>query len=468
MRNIEKGALAEARSGDECCADTVAPVTAPQVTAIQWLSSPRLRLQLYRRRRWVQRRREVPCWLVSLFLHLLFVMVLGSIIVPTAPRRRLAAILLSFAGGDTPAASSAPPVLLAAESAAKTDDAGPPVRLDAPTLAPPPIELASVMEPPSSTRLADAIGPGLASLAAPAPSAAPTPGEQPTPQEPVVSPLEAAQALAEQARHDAIVDRFIAFDIGRLRGDAGAKAKREFDLLDSRAIPSLVRGLNRAAQIHASCPVMVISYKLEQALEENHDPAMLRYALDHLGDGVPPDAPHYARLEMFLDKFGGAGPNAMRPVAVQTLLQSLQSRRLQTRLRAAASLLDDASQLRDTHKPEIAWQLIRWLTTKNAKLREAGHRALVALADGADLGPSVKADADERQAAACRWSLHFDAERFEAAAQRALQSAQHLHDAGHRDGALRFYRKLVREYAGTTAAAHAADALRPVGQLSRK
>jgi hypothetical protein len=90
------------------------------------------------------------------------------------------------------------------------------------------------------------------------------------------------------------------------------------------------------------------------------------------------------------------------------------------------------------------------------------------LADGADFGPKHPGDSDERQAAACRWSLHFDAERFEADAQRALKSAQHMHDGGHRDGALRYYRKLMREYAGTAAAAQAVDALKPVGQLSRK
>lgn len=446
MRKVENGALAEE----------------------QWLSSPRLRLQLYRRRRWVQRRREVPCWLASLFLHLLAVIVLGSIVVPISRHARFAEMLLSFSSGDAGSASSPPAVLIASETAAETNDVKPPDAFDAPTVSPPPVDLATPAETDSRSRSANEIGVASFNLDAPvAAVAAEPPGIQPKPETPPLSEPEIARKLAEQARNDAIVERFIAYDIGRLPGEAGQQAKRDFDRLSYAAIPSLVRGLNRAAQIHASCPVMVISNKLDQALRDNHDPAMLSYALDHLGEGVPSNAPHYDRLQTLFDNWRGAAPNALRPVAVQTVLQTLQSRRLDARLKAAASLLENSGQLREPDKPVVAWIMIHWLTSKNPKLREAGHRGLVALTDGIDLGPEHPGNSDEQQAAACRWSMHFDAERFEAAAQSTLKTARHLAETGHRDAAMRYYRKLAREYEGTTAAAHA-DALRPVGHLSRK
>src|SRR5690242_13193143 len=63
---------------------------------------------------------------------------------------------------------------------------------------------------------------------------------------------------AEEDKLDEIVNRYIQYDIGRLQGRDGAKALKEFNDLGPEAIPSLVRGLNRAAAIEHSCPVVVI------------------------------------------------------------------------------------------------------------------------------------------------------------------------------------------------------------------
>jgi hypothetical protein len=100
----------------------------------------------------------------------------------------------------------------------------------------------------------------------------------------------------ERRRMDYVVDRFIAYDIGKLKGKAGMEAQRDFDQLGPEAIPALVDGLNRSAGLRQSCPVGVISRKLECALRETDDPAMIAYALENIGRGVPDNAPHADRL----------------------------------------------------------------------------------------------------------------------------------------------------------------------------
>jgi hypothetical protein len=104
---------------------------------------------------------------------------------------------------------------------------------------------------------------------------------------------------------DGIVERFIQYDIGRLEGSAGVKAKREFDQLGPDAIPALVDGLNRSAGYQQSCPVGVISAKLERALQDTDDPAMIQYALDNIGRGVPENAPHANRIRGLRRRWAG-------------------------------------------------------------------------------------------------------------------------------------------------------------------
>lgn len=443
-----------------------------RVTAAQWLSSPRLRLQLYRRRQWAERRREVPCWLASLVLHLLAIVVLGSLAVPVSRHRRFGEMLLSFASGDTALDSSPDVALLSVDEAVDEvgADESPNVSRE-PMIEPASLESKPSESPPVPHPVAEIEPPTAASDEQRAPAPEQPSGDEPSPKTP--SPSRAA-ALARQVAqrleagredYDVIVDRFIEFDIGLLRAEAGVRAKREFDRLGPEAIPSLVYGLNRAARIHASCPVVVLTSKLDQALQQNRDPDLLRYALDHVGEDVPGNAPHYLRLQAFFDHWGG-GVNGTRPFTVQNLLQSLQSRRLETRLQAAATAIENVDKLRPLERSEVAWLLIRWLTATNSKSRSAAHRALVALAEGADLGPPDNAGIDQRQSAACRWSLHFDAERFEAAASSTLKTARHLQDTGHREAAKRFYRKLVAGYEGTRAAAEAAEALKPVNSVA--
>jgi hypothetical protein len=90
----------------------------------------------------------------------------------------------------------------------------------------------------------------------------------------------------EEEAIDRIVDRFVLFDTGRLRGAEGRKALREFQALGPEAIFGLIRGLNRAAQIDASCPALTIGKKIASILRGTRDPELLEYARENIGAGV--------------------------------------------------------------------------------------------------------------------------------------------------------------------------------------
>lgn len=126
----------------------------------------------------------------------------------------------------------------------------------------------------------------------------------------------------KQQAYDRIVDDFIAYDIGRLQGSSGQRALQRFQALGSDAVPALVKGLNKAAGIHASCPVGVIAGKLMSTLHLAKDPALRAYALEHIGVGVSEKAPHFQRL-VAMRKSWLKGP-AMPPQVV-AMLEEMQS-----------------------------------------------------------------------------------------------------------------------------------------------
>jgi hypothetical protein len=100
------------------------------------------------------------------------------------------------------------------------------------------------------------------------------------------------QTPQERARYDKIVDEFIQYDVGQLRGEAGRQANARFQSLeDPKAIPSLVRGAINASQIRASCPIIMISNKLGGLLRATKDPRLLQHALDYLKP-TGPEAPY--------------------------------------------------------------------------------------------------------------------------------------------------------------------------------
>jgi hypothetical protein len=95
----------------------------------------------------------------------------------------------------------------------------------------------------------------------------------------------------EEKKLDAIIDRFIQYDIGKLRGAEGQQAVRDFARLGPEAIPALIRGLRQAADITASCPVTVIAAKLGKHLAASNDYKLLDFVRDEIG-GIGGTSPH--------------------------------------------------------------------------------------------------------------------------------------------------------------------------------
>ena len=101
-----------------------------------------------------------------------------------------------------------------------------------------------------------------------------TPMRKPHPLAPSLPQLTAD----EEDKIDDVVNHFIQYDIGQLRGEEGRKTKKEFDALQPEAIPALIRGLNRAAKLEFSCPATVIAKKLNGMLMASDDAKLLEFA----------------------------------------------------------------------------------------------------------------------------------------------------------------------------------------------
>lgn len=360
---------------------------------------PRERLAWQRRQWWRERRREVPCWLGSLLLHALVVIVLGSLTVPITSDNALGSLQLhatytgearwggtnapvDLANDEPQPARSVPPLDEIANLTDDVENTQTPDEADeaeAPTAAVPANEASqelaagdrssptalsdaeppdAAMPPPRETAsdaaaapLGDTEPPAAVGLEAVSPieqsAALNTPPRQETSGAELSTPIVAAgreatslsnevaatsddtprPAAAEQQPYVAVVDRFIEADLGKLARPEGDRAKHDFDRLTPAAIPSLVYGLNKSAKIHASCPVVVLTFKLDMALRKNSDPELLQYALDHLGDDVPHTAPHAKRLRALLEqwrKMDASG--SMEPDRAETTLKQRRSR----------------------------------------------------------------------------------------------------------------------------------------------
>ncbi|MBY0525982.1 MAG: hypothetical protein K2R98_21490 [Gemmataceae bacterium] len=100
----------------------------------------------------------------------------------------------------------------------------------------------------------------------------------------------------EEAKIDRIIDRFILFDTGKLTGEEGKKALQDFQKLGPEAIPALIRGMNKAAGIEASCPAVTIGRKLAGMLKYSDDSQLLEFARENIGLGVT-KSPHMAVIK---------------------------------------------------------------------------------------------------------------------------------------------------------------------------
>jgi hypothetical protein len=190
----------------------------------------------------------------------------------------------------------------------------------------------------------------------------------------------------EEEKLDAIVDRYIQYDIGKLPGKEGAKALKEFKALGREAIPSLVRGLNRAAKIEHSCPVVVIAQKLWRMLAVCEDPELLEYVKDEIGSGVG-----RTRHEGILKDLRLAvtmRKNALSPKAPGLKASGSRSGSLTPRSMSVAQLADAAStergprlrsiliELEKRRGPEVGPALANAAASYDKEIRKLGRNLL--------------------------------------------------------------------------------------------
>jgi hypothetical protein len=92
----------------------------------------------------------------------------------------------------------------------------------------------------------------------------------------------------EEARIEQVIERFIKFESGKLTAKEGAQAAAELKALGPEAIPLLIQGMNHAAIIQSSCPVVIIGRRLSALLATSEDVALLDFARENVGLGVEP------------------------------------------------------------------------------------------------------------------------------------------------------------------------------------
>jgi hypothetical protein len=241
------------------------------------------------------------------------------------------------------------------------------------------------------------------------------------------------ERLAGANGDDALVARFTLADIGKLTGRQGEEAKAEFKRLGTEAIPALVRGLNRSANIAHSCPVAEIYRKLDELLARTDDPYLLLYVLENTGRGVHPRAEHWQQIvaarNAWQKKYGDqAAPlrerldselrpkralEAGRPLSeadADELALAVAQTNPKLRAEALATIAQRGMTFGDADRYQIAQPLIAQLEDAEPEVRRSARQTLIALSGGREIGPSESAlDRDPPGAAAWwrdRWTQH--------------------------------------------------------------
>jgi hypothetical protein len=289
-----------------------------------------------------------------------------------------------------------------------------------------------------------------------------------TPRKPsAIAPSLPALSKEEEDKIDDIIERFMRADTGRLRGGDARQAIREFEALKMEAVPALIRGLNKAAQLEHSCPVLTISKKLQNLLLSSNDQQLLEFARDEIGAGV--GRSRYAgtlqdlRTKCMLRKNALArlpkGPREMsttelaRAVAgergprLKSMLIELEQRKGKEVLtglgvvagRSERDMQKLARELLDQHLirqgadfvkeqitsdnpevrqaaartiadkfPALASYLIELLGDNKAEVRAEARQALTRLARGEDFGPEADATAEQRKQAQAKWKAWLE------------------------------------------------------------
>jgi hypothetical protein len=170
----------------------------------------------------------------------------------------------------------------------------------------------------------------------------------------------------EEAEIDRIIDRFILADTGRLRGLLAKKAVLDFQKLGPCAIFGLIRGMNKAAVIEASCPALSIGKKLATMLRSTTDVELLEFARENIGVGLDRSTHRAVLADLRV-----LCMSRLRPVkkAVGVMKKRLKHEESDVRLKATKKLASLGMPLRK--------ELIELLLDSNAKVRKGALRAVV-------------------------------------------------------------------------------------------
>lgn len=268
----------------------------------------------------------------------------------------------------------------------------------------------------------------------------------------------------EEEKLDRIVDAWILYDSGQLGGEAGKKARADFQKLGPEAIFALIRGLNRAAEIEHSCPVVTIAKKIHNILYSSDDVELLDFARENIGIGVestrhrgvikdlrfnsttrrnyvarlqaanPDLKPLWSmnvgelsravsrasgqRLDQLLTELGRRPGEAVVNELAKAAAASEGTARTTARSALVASLARSPDKLESRFKDERAEVraaairaggvkfgilIVERLNDDDASVRETAHQTLVRLNGGMDLGPTSDASPMERELAVKRW-----------------------------------------------------------------
>jgi len=112
----------------------------------------------------------------------------------------------------------------------------------------------------------------------------------------IIAPSIPQLSVEEEKALDAKIDLFMKADVGDLPGPEVPQAVRDFQAMGPEAVPALIRGLNRAAEINHSCPTLQLTRKLMGLLTKSTDVELIEFARDNIGAGVSDRSRHLAAL----------------------------------------------------------------------------------------------------------------------------------------------------------------------------
>lgn len=212
---------------------------------------------------------------------------------------------------------------------------------------------------------------------------------------------------------DKVVARFIEYDIGMLRGLEATQAREQFATLGTESVGPLIRGLNQAATIGNSCPIMVLNSKLSRCLHSAEDPRLYVMAATNLCRGVPRTAPHYRTVA------------ATRDACIRRLPTGHPLRQRQDRIDAMFAARDESAVDRALHSqdaterlaavtvacsmgPRFGRELIAAIGDDDPAIRSEARQGLMTLSGNVDYGPQEPADEPDRRAAMASWTRWYD------------------------------------------------------------